>query len=47
MSAMTVSERLGNSVLLCVVIGTDVNTTVIEESDPIDEVQGFLFGKLR
>ncbi|OWJ99915.1 hypothetical protein Celaphus_00015675, partial [Cervus elaphus hippelaphus] len=24
-----------------------VNTTVIGESDPIDEVQGFLFGKLR
>ncbi|XP_062950873.1 UDP-glucose:glycoprotein glucosyltransferase 1 isoform X2 [Cynocephalus volans] len=27
--------------------GTDVNTTVIGENDPIDEVQGFLFGKLR
>ncbi|XP_005910042.1 UDP-glucose:glycoprotein glucosyltransferase 1 isoform X1 [Bos mutus] len=27
--------------------GTEVNTTVIGESDPIDEVQGFLFGKLR
>ncbi|KAF7254262.1 UDP-glucose:glycoprotein glucosyltransferase 1, partial [Varanus komodoensis] len=27
--------------------GTDVNATVIGENDPIDEVQGFLFGKLR
>ncbi|XP_010566515.1 PREDICTED: UDP-glucose:glycoprotein glucosyltransferase 1 isoform X3 [Haliaeetus leucocephalus] len=27
--------------------GTDVNATVIDENDPIDEVQGFLFGKLR
>ncbi|XP_066202027.1 UDP-glucose:glycoprotein glucosyltransferase 1 isoform X3 [Saccopteryx leptura] len=27
--------------------GTEVNTTVIGENDPIDEVQGFLFGKLR
>uniref|UniRef100_A0A8C3LY30 UDP-glucose glycoprotein glucosyltransferase 1 n=1 Tax=Chrysolophus pictus TaxID=9089 RepID=A0A8C3LY30_CHRPC len=27
--------------------GTDVNATVIDEDDPIDEVQGFLFGKLR
>lgn len=27
--------------------GTEVNATVIGESDPIDEVQGFLFGKLR
>ncbi|XP_069069835.1 UDP-glucose:glycoprotein glucosyltransferase 1 isoform X1 [Pleurodeles waltl] len=27
--------------------GTEVNTTVIDENDPIDEVQGFLFGKLR
>ncbi|GAB1284872.1 UDP-glucose:glycoprotein glucosyltransferase 1 [Apodemus speciosus] len=26
---------------------TEVNTTVIGENDPIDEVQGFLFGKLR
>uniref|UniRef100_A0A8C2TXT2 UDP-glucose ceramide glucosyltransferase-like 1 n=1 Tax=Coturnix japonica TaxID=93934 RepID=A0A8C2TXT2_COTJA len=26
--------------------GTDVNATVIDEDDPIDEVQGFLFGKL-
>uniref|UniRef100_A0A8B9TEP3 UDP-glucose ceramide glucosyltransferase-like 1 n=1 Tax=Anas platyrhynchos TaxID=8839 RepID=A0A8B9TEP3_ANAPL len=25
----------------------DVNATVIDENDPIDEVQGFLFGKLR
>jgi len=30
-----------------VFIGTDVNATVIDEDDPIDEVQGFLFGKLR
>uniref|UniRef100_A0A670I5Q3 UDP-glucose ceramide glucosyltransferase-like 1 n=1 Tax=Podarcis muralis TaxID=64176 RepID=A0A670I5Q3_PODMU len=27
--------------------GADVNATVIGENDPIDEVQGFLFGKLR
>ncbi|XP_029471306.1 UDP-glucose:glycoprotein glucosyltransferase 1 isoform X2 [Rhinatrema bivittatum] len=27
--------------------GTDTNATVINENDPIDEVQGFLFGKLR
>ncbi|XP_068401430.1 UDP-glucose:glycoprotein glucosyltransferase 1 isoform X2 [Eschrichtius robustus] len=27
--------------------GTEVNTTVIGENDPIDEVQGFLFGRLR
>ncbi|KAJ6669183.1 hypothetical protein lerEdw1_007992 [Lerista edwardsae] len=27
--------------------GTDMNATVIGENDPIDEVQGFLFGKLR
>ncbi|XP_004704006.2 UDP-glucose:glycoprotein glucosyltransferase 1 [Echinops telfairi] len=27
--------------------GAEVNTTVIGENDPIDEVQGFLFGKLR
>uniref|UniRef100_A0A8C5S070 UDP-glucose ceramide glucosyltransferase-like 1 n=1 Tax=Laticauda laticaudata TaxID=8630 RepID=A0A8C5S070_LATLA len=27
--------------------GTDINSTVISDSDPIDEVQGFLFGKLR
>ncbi|KAH0504019.1 UDP-glucose:glycoprotein glucosyltransferase 1 [Microtus ochrogaster] len=27
--------------------GTEMNTTVIGENDPIDEVQGFLFGKLR
>ncbi|XP_019359258.1 PREDICTED: UDP-glucose:glycoprotein glucosyltransferase 1 isoform X2 [Gavialis gangeticus] len=27
--------------------GTDMNATVIDENDPIDEVQGFLFGKLR
>ncbi|XP_077622857.1 UDP-glucose:glycoprotein glucosyltransferase 1 isoform X2 [Crocuta crocuta] len=27
--------------------GTEVNATVIGENDPIDEVQGFLFGKLR
>ncbi|ETE67294.1 UDP-glucose:glycoprotein glucosyltransferase 1, partial [Ophiophagus hannah] len=27
--------------------GTDINSTVIGDSDPIDEVQGFLFGKLR
>uniref|UniRef100_A0A2K5P578 UDP-glucose ceramide glucosyltransferase-like 1 n=1 Tax=Cercocebus atys TaxID=9531 RepID=A0A2K5P578_CERAT len=27
--------------------GTEVNTTVIGENDPIDEVQGFFFGKLR
>ncbi|NXG55323.1 UGGG1 glucosyltransferase, partial [Hemiprocne comata] len=27
--------------------GTDVNATVIDENDPIDEMQGFLFGKLR
>ncbi|XP_007461376.1 PREDICTED: UDP-glucose:glycoprotein glucosyltransferase 1 [Lipotes vexillifer] len=26
---------------------TEVNTTVIGENDPIDEVQGFLFGRLR
>ncbi|XP_020643123.3 UDP-glucose:glycoprotein glucosyltransferase 1 isoform X1 [Pogona vitticeps] len=26
--------------------GTDMNATVIGENDPIDEVQGFLFGKL-
>ncbi|XP_003800394.1 UDP-glucose:glycoprotein glucosyltransferase 1 [Otolemur garnettii] len=28
-------------------VRTEVNTTVIGENDPIDEVQGFLFGKLR
>uniref|UniRef100_A0A4X2L323 UDP-glucose ceramide glucosyltransferase-like 1 n=1 Tax=Vombatus ursinus TaxID=29139 RepID=A0A4X2L323_VOMUR len=27
--------------------GTDTNATVIGENDPIDEVQGFLFGRLR
>ncbi|XP_010635932.1 UDP-glucose:glycoprotein glucosyltransferase 1 isoform X1 [Fukomys damarensis] len=27
--------------------GIEVNTTVIGENDPIDEVQGFLFGRLR
>ncbi|XP_057190246.1 UDP-glucose:glycoprotein glucosyltransferase 1 isoform X1 [Triplophysa rosa] len=27
--------------------GTDVNATVIGENDPVDEVQGFLFGKLK
>ncbi|XP_006903183.1 PREDICTED: UDP-glucose:glycoprotein glucosyltransferase 1-like, partial [Elephantulus edwardii] len=27
--------------------GTEVNATVIGENDPIDEIQGFLFGKLR
>ncbi|XP_039203086.1 UDP-glucose:glycoprotein glucosyltransferase 1 isoform X1 [Crotalus tigris] len=27
--------------------GTDINSTVIGDNDPIDEVQGFLFGKLR
>uniref|UniRef100_A0A8C5LDS4 UDP-glucose:glycoprotein glucosyltransferase 1 n=1 Tax=Jaculus jaculus TaxID=51337 RepID=A0A8C5LDS4_JACJA len=27
--------------------GAEVNTTVIGENDPIDEVQGFLFGRLR
>ncbi|XP_042638197.1 UDP-glucose:glycoprotein glucosyltransferase 1 [Orycteropus afer afer] len=27
--------------------GTEVNATVIGENDPIDEVQGFFFGKLR
>ncbi|XP_074988345.1 UDP-glucose:glycoprotein glucosyltransferase 1 isoform X3 [Caretta caretta] len=27
--------------------GTEVNATMIGENDPIDEVQGFLFGKLR
>ncbi|MBZ3889855.1 UDP-glucose:glycoprotein glucosyltransferase 1 [Sciurus carolinensis] len=27
--------------------GTEINTTVIGENDPIDEVQGFLFGRLR
>lgn len=46
MSVRTVSEWLGNSVLH-VVIGTDMNAAVIDESDPFDEVQGFLFGKLR
>lgn len=34
-------------VLFSVFTGTDVNATVIDENDPIDEVQGFLFGKLR
>lgn len=43
----TVSEQPGSIVLLCVFIGTDVNATVIDENDPIDEVQGFLFGRLR
>ncbi|KAL7990729.1 hypothetical protein Chor_014159 [Crotalus horridus] len=28
-------------------LGTDINSTVIGDNDPIDEVQGFLFGKLR
>uniref|UniRef100_A0A671PIT4 UDP-glucose ceramide glucosyltransferase-like 1 n=1 Tax=Sinocyclocheilus anshuiensis TaxID=1608454 RepID=A0A671PIT4_9TELE len=27
--------------------GADVNSTVIGENDPVDEVQGFLFGKLK
>ncbi|XP_075873860.1 UDP-glucose:glycoprotein glucosyltransferase 1 isoform X2 [Nelusetta ayraudi] len=27
--------------------GADVNATVIGENDPVDEVQGFLFGKLK
>nr|XP_020469630.1 UDP-glucose:glycoprotein glucosyltransferase 1 isoform X2 [Monopterus albus] len=27
--------------------GAEVNTTVIGENDPVDEVQGFLFGKLK
>ncbi|CAH2246338.1 UDP-glucose:glyco glucosyltransferase 1 isoform X2 [Pelobates cultripes] len=27
--------------------GNDVNATVVGENDPLDEVQGFLFGKLR
>ncbi|XP_008310365.1 UDP-glucose:glycoprotein glucosyltransferase 1 isoform X2 [Cynoglossus semilaevis] len=27
--------------------GTEVNATVIGENDPVDEVQGFLFGKLK
>nr|XP_032620671.1 UDP-glucose:glycoprotein glucosyltransferase 1 isoform X2 [Chelonoidis abingdonii] len=27
--------------------GTEVNATMIGENDPLDEVQGFLFGKLR
>ncbi|KAM4771197.1 UDP-glucose:glycoprotein glucosyltransferase 1 [Rhinophrynus dorsalis] len=27
--------------------GNDVNATVVDENDPVDEVQGFLFGKLR
>ncbi|XP_053315400.1 UDP-glucose:glycoprotein glucosyltransferase 1 isoform X2 [Spea bombifrons] len=27
--------------------GNDVNATVMGENDPVDEVQGFLFGKLR
>ncbi|KAI2667788.1 UDP-glucose:glycoprotein glucosyltransferase 1 [Labeo rohita] len=31
---------------LCVA-GADVNATVIGENDPVDEVQGFLFGKLK
>lgn len=30
-----------------VVSGADVNATVIGENDPVDEVQGFLFGKLK
>lgn len=34
-------------VFACAFIGTEVNATVIGENDPIDEVQGFLFGKLR
>lgn len=29
------------------VSGADVNATVIGENDPVDEVQGFLFGKLK
>jgi len=47
MSVRTVSEKLGDSLVLCVFTGTDVNATVIGENDPIDEVQGFLFGRLR
>lgn len=27
--------------------GADMNATVIGENDPVDEVQGFLFGKLK
>ncbi|XP_054652260.1 UDP-glucose:glycoprotein glucosyltransferase 1 isoform X2 [Dunckerocampus dactyliophorus] len=27
--------------------GAEVNTTVIRENDPVDEVQGFLFGRLK
>ena len=34
-------------VICCAFVGTEVNTTVIGENDPIDEVQGFLFGRLR
>lgn len=30
-----------------VVSGADINATVIGENDPVDEVQGFLFGKLK
>lgn len=40
-------NRLVTIVLSCVFTGTDVNATVIDENDPVDEVQGFLFGKLR
>ncbi|XP_069752683.1 UDP-glucose:glycoprotein glucosyltransferase 1 isoform X2 [Narcine bancroftii] len=29
------------------VTGSELNTTVINENDPVDEVQGFLFGKLK
>ncbi|XP_072111746.1 UDP-glucose:glycoprotein glucosyltransferase 1 isoform X1 [Mobula birostris] len=29
------------------VTGFELNTTVINENDPVDEVQGFLFGKLK
>lgn len=32
---------------LMVVSGAEVNATVIGENDPVDEVQGFLFGKLK
>lgn len=32
---------------LIVVSGAEVNATVIGENDPVDEVQGFLFGKLK
>lgn len=33
--------------LVFVLIGAGTNATVIGENDPIDEVLGFLFGKLR